>query len=122
MQVKFPSRNCSDGKVEVFLPGKIQPFLTVCGDNETALRTLPMLSSKELAPVKPEHEPSVTIHFTAFSTPARTAFKIAWTELHHLPRTPEGTLMTSKLQQPKEAVVVAKKAVGASSSAAAANQ
>ncbi|XP_034238683.1 uncharacterized protein LOC117643728 [Thrips palmi] len=116
-KVKFPSRNCSDGKVEVFLPGKVQPFLTVCGDNETALRTLPMLSSKELTPLKPEHEPSVTIHFTAFSTPARTAFKIAWTELHHLPRTPEGTLMTSKLQQPKEAVVVANKAeaVGASS-------
>lgn len=100
LQVKFPSRNCSDGKIEAFLPGRVQAFLTVCGDNETALRTLPLLTAKELMPPggTAVHEPSVTIHFTSQTTPARTAFKIAWTELHHLPRNSDGTLMTSKLQ------------------------
>ena len=101
VQVKFPSSNCSDGKVEAYLPGRQQPFLSVCGDNEMALKALPILQAKELA-ASPDQdqEPAVTIHFTAATTPARTAFKIAWTELHHLPRNADGILMTSKLVEP----------------------
>ncbi|XP_067005559.2 uncharacterized protein [Anabrus simplex] len=104
-KIKFPSRSCEDGVLELYLPGKIEPYLSVCGENVSALKEMPILSAAELSAAvassgEPTSEfPAVKIQFTSGVSPARAAFKIAWTELFHLPRNPDGTLMTSRLTE-----------------------
>lgn len=87
---------------QVFLPSKPdRAFLTICGHN-TSAKELPPLTSFDLTPEPVggyAASPSVKIRFTGPTTPARAAFKIAWTELFHLPRNPDGTLMTSRLTE-----------------------
>lgn len=114
-KIKFASRACEDGRLEFFLPSKPnEPFLSVCGENVSSLRQLPILSAAELSAVPPPQPgvspttvptsagaeaPSVKIQFVATVSPARTAFKIAWTEMYHLPRNADGTMMTSRLTE-----------------------
>lgn len=114
-KIKFASRACEDGRLEFFLLSKPnEPFLSVCGENVSSLKQLPILSAAELSAlpypqpgVSPTtvpstvgaETPSVKIQFTGTASPARTAFKIAWTEMYHLPRNPDGTMMTSRLTE-----------------------
>ncbi|XP_017875544.1 uncharacterized protein LOC108622278 [Ceratina calcarata] len=131
-KIKFASRSCEDGKLEIFLPGKIEPFLGICGENVSSVREMPVISASQISPhtrngdhdsthyvdpmqthlqqpVPPpfstdqQHEelewPTVTIQFTGTMAPARAAFKIAWTELYHLPRDGSGGLNTQKLEE-----------------------
>ncbi|XP_050308010.1 uncharacterized protein LOC126744504 isoform X2 [Anthonomus grandis grandis] len=95
--IKFNSNSCDDGIVDIFLRGRSDPFLSLCGENVSLAKELPILSSGELSP--DGTETSITIQFIGRSSPTRAAFKIAWTELFHLPRNIDGTLMTSKLTE-----------------------
>nr|CAD7266362.1 unnamed protein product [Timema shepardi] len=118
-KIKFASRACEDGRLELFLAGRVEPFLSVCGENVSALKDMPILQAAELLPQAPTsvttptsfssqssmEPPTVKIQFTGTVTPARAAFKIAWTELFHLPRNADGTLMTSRLTEPGDSSV-----------------
>ncbi|XP_015509202.1 uncharacterized protein [Neodiprion pinetum] len=103
-KIKFASRSCEDGKLDIFLPGMTEPYLGICGENVSVVREMPILSAAQLGPVGPiseSHEdepPAVIIQFTGSMAPARAAFKIAWTELFHLPRDESGAIKTLKLE------------------------
>lgn len=58
---------------------------------------MPILSAAELSP--DGGDPAVKLQFIGRSSPTRAVFKIAWTELFHLPRNQDGSLMTSKLTE-----------------------
>lgn len=120
-KIKFASRSCEDGKLEIFLPGSVEPFLGICGENVSYVREMPIISAALIAPAShnapgvdftqqqphpsdADHSddsewPAVIIQFTGSMAPARAAFKIAWTELYHLPRDASGVLNTQKLEE-----------------------
>lgn len=90
----------------MYLPGRPDhPFMAICGHNVSS-KEMPPLTSVDLTGQTPGESPSVRIQFIGTMTPARAAFKIAWTELFHLPRNPDGTLMTSKLTEVNEKSLV----------------
>lgn len=68
---------------------------------------MPILSAGELGfeslddPLVMEKEKtrSIRIVFIGSASPARAAFKIAWTGLYHLPKNSDGSLMTSRLTE-----------------------
>lgn len=101
-KVRFTSTDCQDGRLEVYLPSRPDhPFFSLCGHN-VSHKDIPPLTSLDLTPSSVSGyatSPSVKIQFVGTTTPARAAFKIAWTELFHLPRNPDGTLMTSRLTE-----------------------
>ncbi|XP_072381346.1 cubilin homolog [Diabrotica undecimpunctata] len=97
-QIKFSSKSCDDGIVDIFLKGRLDPYLSVCGENVSLAKELPILSSAELSP--DGTDPSITIQFIGRTSPTRAAFKIAWTEMFHLPRNVDGSsLMSSRLTE-----------------------
>ncbi|XP_076240876.1 uncharacterized protein LOC143183250 [Calliopsis andreniformis] len=137
-KIKFASRSCEDGKIEIFLPGSTESFLSICGENVSYVREMPIISAAQIAPKshssgsnmdpsqtqhsqlpgallpqslptdqQQQHQqqqedfewPAVTVQFTGSMAPARAAFKIAWTELYHLPRDASGALNTQKLEE-----------------------
>ncbi|KAL1130809.1 hypothetical protein AAG570_012050 [Ranatra chinensis] len=101
-KIRFTTRDCQDGRLEVYLPSRPEhPFLSICGHNVSS-KDMPPLTSLDLTPGDGHGyspAPSVKIQFVGTAAPARAAFKIAWTELFHLPRNPDGTLMTSRLTE-----------------------
>lgn len=100
-KIKFASRSCEDGKLEIFLGGNnIDPYLCLCGENVSFVREMPIFSAGQLGmPKIPDGEPPpIVIQFTGSMTPAKVAFKIAWTELFRLPRDNNGQLKTQKLE------------------------
>ncbi|XP_049853179.1 cubilin-like [Schistocerca gregaria] len=114
-KVKFASRSCEDGHLQLFLPGKTEPFLSVCGSNVSVLKEVPIIPEADIMAAATEaaeaagapasgagagadgHLPAVRIEFAGSVWPARTAFKIAWTELFHLPRNPDGSVAQAGL-------------------------
>lgn len=96
-RIKFSSKACDDGIVDIYLKGRLDPYLSLCGENVSLVKELPILSSAELSP--DGNDPSITIQFIGRTSPTRAAFKIAWTELFHLPRNVDGSLMTSRLTE-----------------------
>ncbi|KZC05700.1 Dorsal-ventral patterning tolloid-like protein 1 [Dufourea novaeangliae] len=99
-KIKFASRSCEDGKLEIFLPGSTEPFLGVCGENVSQVQEMPIISAARITPNGVQSEwPAVIVQFTGSMAPARAAFKIAWTELYHLPRDASGALNTQKLEE-----------------------
>lgn len=96
-RIKFTSRSCDDGIIDVFIKGRVNPYLSICGENVSLAKELPILSAAELSP--DGGEPAVTLQFIGRTSPTRAVFKIAWTELFHLPRNQDGSLMTSKLTE-----------------------
>lgn len=105
--IKFASRHCEDGNIQIYLPGRVEPYLSVCGGNVSETEKLPILSAGELGfeslddplVIEKEKTRSIRIVFIGSASPARAAFKIAWTGLYHLPKNTDGTLMTSKLTE-----------------------
>lgn len=103
--IKFASRHCEDGNIQIYLPGRLDPYLSVCGDNVSETEKMPILSAGELGfeslddplVIEKEKTRSIRIVFIGSASPARAAFKIAWTGLYHLPKNSDGTLMTSRL-------------------------
>lgn len=99
--VRFVSKDCRDGTLNVFLPSQTSPHLTVCGHNVSALKTSSPIAATSLrSPALSTSftpAPHVRIQFIGPTTPAKAAFKIVWTELLHLPRNQDGTVMTSRL-------------------------
>lgn len=59
--IKFNSNSCDDGIVDIFLKGRIDPFLSLCGENVSLAKELPILSSGELS--SDGSDPSITIQF-----------------------------------------------------------
>nr|XP_003699829.1 PREDICTED: uncharacterized protein LOC100882792 [Megachile rotundata]XP_012144581.1 PREDICTED: uncharacterized protein LOC100882792 [Megachile rotundata] len=124
-KIKFASRSCEDGKLEIFLPRSNEPFIGICGENVSSVGEMPIISAAQIAPSfernsgpsgepnlqnsasqpstdqrqEEEDWPTVIIQFTGSMAPARAAFKIAWTELYHLPRDSTGALNTQKLDE-----------------------
>ncbi|XP_015172788.1 PREDICTED: uncharacterized protein LOC107064537 [Polistes dominula] len=100
-KIKFASRSCEDGKLEIFLPGSSDPYLGICGENVSYVREMPIISASQILPI--DHDDTeysnIIIQFTGSMAPARVAFKIAWTELYHLPRDSSGGLNTQKLDE-----------------------
>lgn len=109
--IKFASRHCDDGNIQIYLPGRIEPYLSVCGENVSFARELPPLSAVELGfeslddplVIEKEKTRSIRIVFIGSASPARASFKIAWTGLFHLPKNSDGTLMTSRLTESSKA-------------------
>lgn len=92
-KVKFVSRDCQDGRLEIHLPSMDKKFLTICGHNvSAALKGFRIITMGELTPKVPTDQSRfVQIHFIGHTTPARANFKIIWSELHHLPRNTDGS-------------------------------
>ena len=103
VKTKFASRSCEDGKLEVHLPVEgggfaAEPFLAVCGENVSYVSNMPILSASQVAAREPGQPAAVAIHFVGSMALARAEFKIAWTELYHLPRDAHGNLAHQRLE------------------------
>jgi len=111
------SDDCQDGRLEVYLPSRSvdYPFMSACGHNATALKDLPLLTSKDVEETAEKPTPTtgggaesqrhdnrsrrrrrqrqryVHVRFVGNAYPHKAQFKIAWSELTHLPRNPDGT-------------------------------
>lgn len=111
--MNFVTDDCQDGRLEVYLPSRSvdYPFMSACGHNATALKDLPLLTSKDVEEAA-DKSPStvggaesqqhdnrrrrplrryVHVRFVGNAYPHKAHFKIAWSELTHLPRNPDGT-------------------------------
>lgn len=86
-KVKFVTRDCQDGRLEIYLPSYRNPYMSVCGHNVSALKNIRVITSEEITP-KVAINPSrfVQIHFLGLTTPSRAAIKVVWNELFHLTR------------------------------------
>lgn len=109
--INFASRHCEDGNIQIYLPGRVEPYLSICGGNVSETKKLPIFSSGELGfeslddplVIEKEKTRSIRIVFIGSASPARAAFKIIWTGLSHMPRNSDGTLMTSRLTDSSKA-------------------
>lgn len=116
------SDDCQDGRLEVYLPSRSvdYPFMSACGHNATALKDLPLLTSKDVEEIAEKSSPTaggaesqrhdnnrssrrrrqpqryVHVRFVGNAYPHKAQFKIAWSELSHLPRNPDGTPRTAR--------------------------
>ncbi|XP_066595789.1 uncharacterized protein [Prorops nasuta] len=100
-KVKFASRACEDGKLELFLPGNSEPYMSICGENVSYVGQMPIIPAAQLAPADPtdaDESPAAVIQFSGTMSPARASFKISWTELYNLPRDGAGNLNIQKLE------------------------
>lgn len=93
--------------------------MSVCGHNATAIKDLPLLTSKDVeeAPIAAQASSSsvsavgessrhhhngrrrrryVHVRFVGNAYPHKAQFKIAWSELTHLPKNQDGTLRTAR--------------------------
>lgn len=103
--IKFASRHCEDGNIQIYLPGRVEPYLSICGGNVSETEKLPIFSAGELGfeslddplVIEKEKTRSIRIVFIGSASPAKATFKIIWTGLYHLPRNVDGSLMTSRL-------------------------
>lgn len=93
-KVKFVSRDCQDGRLEIHLPSMEKTFLTICGHNvSAALRGFRIITNEEITPkLATDQNHYMQIHFIGHTTPARANFKIVWTELHHVDRHVDGSV------------------------------
>lgn len=99
-RIKFASKHCDEGKVIIYLPGRTEPHLIVCGENVSVAQHLPIFAASELVNIETlDADQIIQIHFIAQYSATRNAFKIAYTELYHLPRNEDGTLMQSRLTE-----------------------
>lgn len=99
-RIKFASKHCDEGKVIIYLPGRTEPHLIICGENVSVAQHLPIFAASELVNIETlDADQIIQIHFIAQYSATRNAFKIAYTELYHLPRNEDGTLMQSRLTE-----------------------
>lgn len=110
--MNFVTDDCQDGRLEVYLPSRSvdYPFMSACGHNATALKNLPLLTSKDVEEVidkssimansasqrRRRQRRYVHVRFVGNAYPHKAQFKIAWSELSHLPRNPDGTPRAAK--------------------------
>lgn len=113
-QIKFASKSCQDGKLEIYLPStrRHRPFISVCGHNVSALSSRLVTSADLLLVPSPpaavsggtadetsslagggDHQSasyaagqSVQLQYIGLTVPTKTILKISWTELYHVPR------------------------------------
>lgn len=96
-KMKFGSRSCEDGKIEIILPGSTDSFFSICGENVSQAKEVPILSAAQL--LSTERESGIVIQFTGSMALTRAEFKITWTELYHLSRDGTGALNTQRLEE-----------------------
>lgn len=90
--------SCEVGKIEVYLAGRLEPRFVVCPENASLAKDLPILSAAELGALDNGNDDPlpVIIQYTGDNRfPGKSAFRMVWTELFHLPRNPDGTLSTA---------------------------
>lgn len=108
---------CRDGRLEVYLPSRSvdYPFMSACGHNATALKDLPLLTSKDVEETATGSSAAssllsagggdahhrrrrrfVHVRFVGTAYPHKAQFKIAWSELNHFPKNSDGTLRTAR--------------------------
>lgn len=85
-KMKFSSRSCEDGKLEIYLPGAMTPHFSICGESVSYAKEMPIITALQLTPQDSNEAHGITVQFTGSLALARAEFKIAWTELYHLPR------------------------------------
>lgn len=81
-RIKFSSKSCDDGIVDIFLKGKLDPYLSFCGDNVSLAKDLPILSSADLS--LDGSDPSITIQFIGkfYGVENLRFFSCAWFDRH----------------------------------------
>lgn len=92
--------SCEIGKLEIYLAGRLEPRFIVCPENASMAKDLPILSAAELGATGLENDEAlpVIIQYTGDNRhPGKSAFRLVWTELFHLPRNPDGSLATAAL-------------------------
>lgn len=115
--MNFVTDDCRDGRLEVYLPSRsvVYPFMSACGHNASALKELPILTSKDVQEALSSTSSSslsaavgeqlrhqrrdrryVHVRFVGNAYPHKAQFKIAWSELNHMPRNADGTLRTAR--------------------------
>ncbi|XP_073812099.1 uncharacterized protein [Musca autumnalis] len=98
-KARFGDRTCDSAKIEVYLAGRLEPRFTICPENVSLARDLPILSTADLGALGSDQEPlPVLIQYTGDGQPGKNIFRLVWTELFHLPRNPDGSLAASLLQ------------------------
>ena len=107
-KAQFSDRSCEEGRIEIFLAGRLEPRFIICPDNVTLAKDLTILSAAELGAQEgssqDDGEPlPVLIQYTGSNQgPGRNAFRLVWTELFHLPRKQEGSAMMQSGPVPAE--------------------
>jgi hypothetical protein len=87
--------SCEVGKIEVYLAGRLEPRFIVCPENATMAKDLQILSAAELSAhdnLNNEPLPVIIQYVGDNRFPGKSAFRLVWTELYHLPRNADGTL------------------------------
>lgn len=91
--------SCEVGKIEVYLAGRLEPKFIVCPENATAAKDLPIISAGELGDnFNSEEALPVIVQYTGDNRfPGKSAFRLVWTELQHLPRNLDGTISSAQM-------------------------
>lgn len=85
--------------MEIYLAGRLEPRFIICPQNVSLAKDLTILSAAELGAFESDNEPlPVIIQYSGDNMPGRNAFRLVWTELFHLPRKQDGTIVSSMLQ------------------------
>lgn len=94
-KAKFADKSCDNGRIEIYLAGRLEPRFIICPENVSLARDLTILSAAELGALDNENEPlPVLIQYTGHSN---NLFRLVWTELFHLPRKTDGTVATNSM-------------------------
>lgn len=106
-KAQFSDKSCDEGRIEIYLAGRLEPRFIICPDNVTLARDLTILSAAELGALEDnDNEPlPVLIQYTGSTGQgsSRNAFRLVWTELFHLPRKPDGTPVSNAMLKGHEA-------------------
>ncbi|KAG5667749.1 hypothetical protein PVAND_015719 [Polypedilum vanderplanki] len=81
--------SCEVGKIEIYIAGRLEPRFVICPENATQAKELPILSAAELGAIDNFNNEAlpVFIQYTGDNRfPGKSAFRLVWTELFHLPR------------------------------------
>lgn len=97
-KTQFSDRSCDEGRIEIYLAGRLEPRFIICPDNVTLAKDLTILSSSELGALDNDNEPlPVLIQYTGSNRQGRNAFRLVWTELLHTPRNADGTAVSNAM-------------------------
>lgn len=103
-KAQFTDKSCDDGRIEIYLAGRLEPRFIICPDNVTLARDLTILSAAELGAIDNDNEPlPVLIQYTGSNQPGRNAFRLVWTELFHLPRKSDGAAVSNSMLKSADA-------------------
>lgn len=98
-KARFADKSCDQGRLEIYLAGRLEPRFIICPQNVSLAKDLTILSAAELGAFDSDNEPlPVLIQYSGDNMPGRNAFRLVWTELLHIPRKQDGTIVSAMLQ------------------------